>query len=73
MREGELILFKEMDSVREEVKLLTLAEGEVLEGDIRVLNRLGNKVLVDNSCAAQYPEIKSEPMNLEQLFMALHQ
>ncbi|MBW8184965.1 ABC transporter ATP-binding protein [Shewanella nanhaiensis] len=73
MREGELILFKEMDSVREEVKLLTLAEGEVLEGDIRVLNRLGNKVLVDNFCAAQYPEIKSEPMNLEQLFMALHQ
>ena len=72
MRKGELVLFKEMDSVREEVKLLTLAEGDSIADEVRVLNKQGNKVLVDNYSAARCPNMQAESLNLEQLFVALH-
>ncbi|WP_076414165.1 ABC transporter ATP-binding protein [Shewanella sp. UCD-KL12] len=75
MKEGELLLFKEIDSVREEVKLLTLPTGEVLPIELNVLNRTADKVLVDNFCSKICPsdsKIQVESMNLEQLFMEFH-
>ncbi|MCJ8302718.1 ABC transporter ATP-binding protein [Shewanella sp.] len=72
MRAGELVLFKEMDCVREEVKLLTFANGEDIPEGLNVLNRHSNKVLVDNFCAVKYPDISAQSLNLEQLFMELH-
>lgn len=75
MKEGELLLFKEIDSVREEVKLLTLPTGEVLPIELNVLNRTTDKVLVDNFCSKICPSdsnIQVESMNLEQLFMEFH-
>ena len=72
MRAGELVLFKEMDSVREEVKLLTFANGEDIPEGLNVLNRHDNKVLVDNFCDVKYRDISAQSLNLEQLFMELH-
>lgn len=60
MRKGELVLFKEMDSVREEVKLLTLAEGDSIADEVRVLNKQGNKVLVDNYSEERCPNMQAE-------------
>ncbi|MEI6860403.1 MAG: ABC transporter ATP-binding protein [Shewanella sp.] len=75
MRSGELVLFKEMDSVREEIKLLTFENGEAVPQGLKVLNRHGNKVLVDNFSDKYFsntPNMTAESLNLEQLFMELH-
>ncbi|WP_299795795.1 ABC transporter ATP-binding protein [uncultured Shewanella sp.] len=71
IKDGELVLFKELDSVREEVKLLTLVDDEVPTG-LRVLNRSGNKLLVDNFSPEKCPGIEASALNMEQLFMELH-
>ncbi|QFU25032.1 ABC transporter ATP-binding protein [Shewanella eurypsychrophilus] len=72
MKSGKLVLFKEMDSVREQVKLLSLGADDEVPGDLHVLNHQGNKVLVDNFNAAKHQSIHAESLNLEQLFMELH-
>ncbi|MCL1140905.1 ABC transporter ATP-binding protein [Shewanella pneumatophori] len=72
LKQGKLVLFKEIDALREQVKLLTLAEGAQLPEELQVLNRQGNKVLVDNFKQEFTGLIQAESLNLEQLFMELH-
>ena len=71
---GELVLFKEIDALREEVRLLTLVPETVLPESITVLNRVGDSVLVDlgEHSASISGVLKNEALNLEQLFMELH-
>lgn len=72
MKDGELVLFKEMDCVREEVKLLSVSADADIPAGLHVLNRQGNKLLVDNFDATRHKGIEAESLNLEQLFMELH-
>ncbi|GGM95551.1 ABC transporter ATP-binding protein [Shewanella xiamenensis] len=74
IKQGELVLFKEIDALREEVRLVKLAEGAELPEQVRILSRDGDSVLVDrgavdlNLTGVQ----RSEALNLEQLFVELH-
>jgi ABC-2 type transport system ATP-binding protein len=73
MKQGKLILFKEIDRLREEVQLVTLKEGMMLPEGLVVLNCQQDKLLVDN----YHPDLASyfssvTQVNLEQLFMELH-
>ncbi|WP_415775571.1 ABC transporter ATP-binding protein [Shewanella oncorhynchi] len=74
IKQGELVLFKEIDALREEVRLLTLVPETVLPESITVLNRVGDSVLVDlgEHSASISGVLKNEALNLEQLFMELH-
>lgn len=74
IKQGELVLFKEIDALREEVRLLTLAPETILPEPITVLSRVGDSVLVDlgEYCAPIAGVLKNEALNLEQLFMELH-
>ena len=74
IKQGELVLFKEIDALREEVRLLTLAPETVLPELITVLSRHGDSVLVDlgEHSASISGVLKNEALNLEQLFMELH-
>ncbi|MGS0681046.1 ABC transporter ATP-binding protein [Shewanella sp. 125m-7] len=72
IKNGELVLFKEIDELREQVKLLSLEDDAQLPDDLAVLNRQGNKVLVDNYQHSFAGLLAAEPLNLEQLFMELH-
>lgn len=72
MKAGELVIFKELDCVREEVKLLSLAADEEVPAGLNVLNRNGNKLLVDNFCEEKYSDMDARSLNLEQLFMEIH-
>ncbi|QYJ82402.1 ABC transporter ATP-binding protein [Shewanella aegiceratis] len=73
MRKGKLVLFKEIDALRESVQLVSLKPGESLPEGLVVLNRQQDKLLVDHYEAAMAPSFTSvTPMNLEQLFMELH-
>ena len=74
IKQGELVLFKEIDALREEVRLLKLAAGTELPEQVSILSRDGDSVLVDrgavdlNLTGVQ----RSEALNLEQLFVELH-
>ncbi|WP_428611256.1 ABC transporter ATP-binding protein [Shewanella sp.] len=73
MRKGKLVLFKEIDALRESVQLVSLKSGQVLPDGLVVLNRQQDKLLVDHyepSMAVCFDTVT--PMNLEQLFMELH-
>lgn len=75
IKAGKLVLFKEMDSIREQVKLLKLASGHALPDSFNVLNRSGDSVLVDNYLPSFNDDAavqSSESVSLEQLFMELH-
>lgn len=74
IKQGELVLFKEIDALREEVRLLTLVPETVLPESITVLSRVGDSVLVDlgEHSASISGVLKTEALNLEQLFMELH-
>ncbi|NLQ24701.1 ABC transporter ATP-binding protein [Shewanella sp. S-1] len=74
IKQGELVLFKEIDALREEVRLLTLVPETVLPESITVLSRVGDSVLVDlgEHSASISGVLKNEALNLEQLFMELH-
>lgn len=74
IKQGELVLFKEIDALREEVRLLTLVPETVLPESITVLSRVGDSVLVDlgEHGASISGVLKNEALNLEQLFMELH-
>lgn len=74
IKQGELVLFKEIDALREEVRLLKLAVGTELPEQVRILSRDGNSVLVDSGgIDLNLPGVqRSEALNLEQLFVELH-
>lgn len=72
IKKGELVLFKEIDELREQVKLLSLEESAQLPDELEVLNRQGNKVLVDNYQQSFEGLLAVDSLNLEQLFMELH-
>jgi ABC-2 type transport system ATP-binding protein len=73
IKDGELLIFREIDSLREEVKSLVLEEGVTLPPELTVLQRQGNSVLVDNYQGQAIQGLKSvTSLNLEQLFVALH-
>ncbi|MFB2669892.1 ABC transporter ATP-binding protein [Shewanella xiamenensis] len=74
IKQGELVLFKEIDALREEVCLLKLAAGTELPEQVRILSRDGNSVLVDSGAIdLNLPGVqRSEALNLEQLFVELH-
>ena len=73
IKRGELVFFKEIDALREQVRLIRLAADTDLPSDVRVLNRHGDKVLVDLNEGQALPAVVSnEALNLEQLFMELH-
>lgn len=74
IKQGELVLFKEIDALREEVRLLKLAVGTELPEQVRILSRDGDSVLVDSGAVdLNLPGVqRSEALNLEQLFVELH-
>ncbi|WP_285163822.1 ABC transporter ATP-binding protein [Shewanella goraebulensis] len=73
IKQGELVLFKEIDALREEVMLVQLAENQTLPDGVRVLNRNQQQVLVDNADQAEIAgALNKTTLNLEQLFMELH-
>lgn len=74
IKQGELVLFKEIDALREEVCLLKLAAGTELPEPVRILSRDGDSVLVDRGdIELNFPGVlRSEALNLEQLFVELH-
>ncbi len=72
IKQGELVLFKEIDELREQVKLLNLDDAAQLPDELKILNRQGNKVLVDNYQQSFTGLVSAESLNLEQLFMELH-
>lgn len=74
IKQGELVLFKEIDALREEVRLLKLAAGTELPEQVRILSRDGDSVLVDRGAVdLNLPGVqRSEALNLEQLFVELH-
>lgn len=74
IKQGELVLFKEIDALREEVRLLKLAAGTELPEQVRILSRDGDSVLVDRGeVDLNLPGVqRSEALNLEQLFVELH-
>ena len=74
LKKGQLVLFKEIDALREEVRLLSLAPDAQVPESMTILSRVNDSVLVDMG-----PDpitfdgiIKNEAVNLEQLFMELH-
>lgn len=75
IKQGELVLFKEIDALREEVRLLTLSADTVLPESVTILNRDAHSALVDLAdCSVDTLSgvIKNDALNLEQLFMELH-
>ncbi|MCL1067703.1 ABC transporter ATP-binding protein [Shewanella olleyana] len=73
IKQGELVLFKEIDAMREEVTLVQLAENQPVPDGVRVLNRNQQQVLVDNADQVEIAGVLNKTtLNLEQLFMELH-
>ncbi|WP_242695106.1 ABC transporter ATP-binding protein [Shewanella sp. 4t3-1-2LB] len=76
LKQGELILFRELDALREQLRVLQFADGEapVLPVNVQLLARHGNRWLVDGDLSHLHPAglLTSQPLNLEQLFLELH-
>ncbi|WP_394497521.1 ABC transporter ATP-binding protein [Shewanella sp. ENK2] len=73
IKRGELVLFKEIDALREEVSLVQLGENQTLPQGVKVLNRHQQQVLVDNKNQLEIPgSTQVSSLNLDQLFMELH-
>lgn len=73
MKKGKLVIFKEIDRVREEIRLITLKANHSLPAELLVLNQLGEQLLVDNYHEGLAPLCETvASVNLEQLFMELH-
>lgn len=74
IKKGQLVLFKEIDTLREEVKLLNADNNVQLPSSYRVLSRAGQNVLVDTQGNSEViTGVQNEKsLNLEQLFMELH-
>lgn len=74
IKKGQLVLFKEIDALREEVKLLSINDGATLPSSYKVLSQSGLNMLVDTQGdSAVITGVQSaKAVNLEQLFMELH-
>ncbi|GGP47598.1 ABC transporter ATP-binding protein [Shewanella saliphila] len=74
IKKGDLVLFKEIDALREEVKLLTINDDTKLPASYRILSQTGQTVLVDTQGNSDViTGVQNEKsLNLEQLFMELH-
>jgi ABC-2 type transport system ATP-binding protein len=73
IKQGELIIFKEIDELREQVKLLKLSAMATLPSELNILHRSGNNVVVDNYQQQVFDGLISvNSLNLEELFMELH-
>ena len=79
IRKGKLVLFKEIDALREEVRLVKGVTPAKLSSELKVLHANTRGVVVDNYSESITTEISGlaqsdvEILNLEQLFMELHQ
>tara|TARA_R110001583_G_C5656429_1_gene409253 strand:+ start:525 stop:1394 length:870 start_codon:yes stop_codon:yes gene_type:complete len=74
IKKGQLVLFKEIDALREEVKLLSINDGTTLPSSYKILSQSGLNMLVDTQGdSAVITGVQSaKAVNLEQLFMELH-
>ena len=74
IKKGQLVLFKEIDALREEVKLLSINDGATLPSSYKVLSQSGLNMLVDTQGdSTVITGVQSaKAVNLEQLFMELH-
>lgn len=76
LKQGELVLFRELDALREQLRVLQFADGAapVLPDNVQLLARHGNRWLVDGELNHWHPAglLSSQPLNLEQLFLELH-
>lgn len=74
IKKGQLVLFKEIDALREEVKLLSINDGATLPSSYKILSQTGLNMLVDTQGdSTVITGVQSaKAVNLEQLFMELH-
>ncbi|QSX33619.1 ABC transporter ATP-binding protein [Shewanella avicenniae] len=75
VKEGELLLMREIDELREHLRLITLATDELpaLPPSIQVLGHHGRTLVIDGYQGQPIAQAQScLPINLEQLFMELH-
>ncbi|QSX30044.1 ABC transporter ATP-binding protein [Shewanella cyperi] len=73
LRDGKLLLMRDLDGLRESLRLLTIKEGCSLPPGLTQLSRNGNRVLVEGFDGDAFAGLlHAEPVNLEQLFMELH-
>ena len=74
IKKGQLVLFKEIDALREEVKLLSINDGTTLPSSYKILSQTGLNMLVDTQGdSTVITGVQSaKAVNLEQLFMELH-
>lgn len=74
IKKGQLVLFKEIDALREEVKLLSINDGTTLPSSYKILSQSGLNMLVDTQGdSTVITGVQSaKAVNLEQLFMELH-
>ena len=74
IKKGQLVLFKEIDALREEVKLLSINDGATLPSSYKILSQSGLNMLVDTQGdSTVITGVQSaKAVNLEQLFMELH-
>ncbi|NKF52092.1 ABC transporter ATP-binding protein [Shewanella sp. WXL01] len=77
IKDGELVLFKEIDDLRQDVKLLTLTDDVALSeltDEMQILSQRSGRWVVDTQTpldgVAGVTNVQA--MNLEQLFMELH-
>ncbi|WP_394129148.1 ABC transporter ATP-binding protein [Shewanella maritima] len=83
IKQGKLVLFKEIDALREEVKLVTMDDGAKLPDSVKVLSEPDQaseqasvkRFVVESSLdLAKVAGVQQvQALNLEQLFMELHQ
>ncbi len=75
IKDGKLLLFKEIDALREEVRLIKGASPDSFENGMEVLHTNARGSVVGNYCDSRVvnrTQFDAEPLNLEQLFMELH-
>ncbi|WP_434939621.1 ABC transporter ATP-binding protein [Shewanella sp. HL-SH8] len=78
IKQGRLVLFKEIDTLREQVKLLKVSADALLPAHLVVLHQTetqGTRTIVADDCVGdeQFPGLlNQQSLNLEQLFMELH-
>lgn len=78
IKQGQLVLFKEIDALREQVKLLKVSADAQLPAHLVVLHQTatqGTRTIVADDCVGdeQFSGLLSQQsLNLEQLFMELH-
>ncbi|KFZ36258.1 ABC transporter [Shewanella mangrovi] len=75
MKNGELMLMRELDELREQLRIVTLGHDSLpeLPSSVSVLAHKGRTLLIDGYQGEVIADAQScLPLNLEQLFMELH-